>query len=70
MTYSCQEHAELKKLVFKVEHMTTSNEKCDDVMTKAVNAFLAHAKEEETEQFAALRERLSPEDSDVSIYIP
>lgn len=54
--------------MFKAEYMVTSrgNEHFDDVMTEAVNTFLAHAEEEEAKQHPILREKLSLEDNDVS----
>lgn len=60
------EHADIKKLVWKAEHAFTKNENYDSIISEAVNAFLAHAIEEETEQHPKLVEKLTPEQNDVS----
>ncbi|KAI0072704.1 hypothetical protein K474DRAFT_1667469 [Panus rudis PR-1116 ss-1] len=59
-----EEHADVKKLIFKAEHAFTSSEKYDQVMSEAVDAFLKHAEEEERDQLETLRKKLSPEDND------
>jgi hemerythrin superfamily protein len=61
-----EEHATVKKLVWKAEHSASNSENYDTILTDAVNAFLEHAVEEETTQFPKLRERLGPEQNDVS----
>ncbi|KAI0785520.1 hypothetical protein C8Q75DRAFT_775252 [Abortiporus biennis] len=58
------EHAEVKKLVFKTEHIPVQNEHFDVIMTEAVTAFLKHAEEEELHQHPKIRERLSASESD------
>ncbi|PSR72491.1 hypothetical protein PHLCEN_2v11642 [Hermanssonia centrifuga] len=60
------EHAEIKKLVWKAEHAFTSSDNYDKIMTETVDAFLAHAIEEETEQHPKLLAALTPEQNDVN----
>ncbi|PSR73286.1 hypothetical protein PHLCEN_2v10856 [Hermanssonia centrifuga] len=63
--YHCnQEHAEVKKLVYSADSTSFGSADYDGIMLNAVTAFLAHAKEEEDEQFDKLKAALSPEDND------
>lgn len=59
------EHADVKKKIFKAEHAFTSSDNYDAVLAEAVNAFLEHAIEEETEQFPKLLAKFTPEQNDV-----
>ncbi|THG98597.1 hypothetical protein EW026_g3601 [Hermanssonia centrifuga] len=58
------EHAEIKILVWKAAHAFTSSDNYDKIMTETVDAFLAHAIEEETEQHPKLLAALTPEQND------
>ncbi|CAL1707775.1 unnamed protein product [Somion occarium] len=62
--HSKEDHAEVKKLIFRDEHIAASHEHHDDIMADSVNAFFAHGQEEETTRHPTLREKLSPEDND------
>lgn len=62
-----EEHAEVKKLVWKADTTTMSNTEYDSVLERAFVAFDAHAKEEETDQHPTLREKLSSEQNDVRL---
>lgn len=42
----------------------------DQIMAKAYTAFIEHAKEEEEQQFAPLKARLTPEENDVRASSP
>lgn len=64
-TRSADEHAEVKKLVYAADSTAVSSPNYDEVLAKAVNGFLAHAREEEEEQFAVLKSKLSSTENDV-----
>lgn len=59
-----EEHADVKKKIFKAEHAFASSDSYDGVLADAVEAFLAHAVEEETAQFPQLLEMWTPEQND------
>ncbi|CDO73569.1 hypothetical protein BN946_scf185014.g39 [Trametes cinnabarina] len=59
-----EEHAEIKKLVYDADATRVTKAEYDDVLQRAVTAFLTHAKEEEDEQHPLIRQKLSPEDND------
>lgn len=60
-----EEHADVKKKIFKAEHAFVNSDSYDGVLADAVEAFLAHAVEEETAQFPQLLEMWTPEQNDV-----
>ncbi|TFK50060.1 hypothetical protein OE88DRAFT_309015 [Heliocybe sulcata] len=59
-----EEHADIKKLVYAADAVPMSSSKYDEVLGKAVNAFLTHAQEEENDQFPAIKSKLTPEEND------
>jgi hypothetical protein len=59
-----EEHAEVKKLVYEADTKSYESADYDLVLSRAVEAFITHAKEEEDEQFAKIRTACSPEQSD------
>ncbi|KAI0082151.1 hypothetical protein K474DRAFT_1681502 [Panus rudis PR-1116 ss-1] len=59
-----EEHAEVKKLVYEADSARTSRADYDQILTRAVTAFLTHAEEEETEQFDKILKALTPEQND------
>ncbi|KAI0345192.1 hypothetical protein BDW22DRAFT_1390606 [Trametopsis cervina] len=59
-----EEHAEIKKLVFKADIHSFGSADYDSVLSNAVTTFISHAQEEEDQQFAKLRSALSPEEND------
>ncbi|KDQ07740.1 hypothetical protein BOTBODRAFT_192202 [Botryobasidium botryosum FD-172 SS1] len=59
-----EEHAEVKKLVYEADSASTKSADYDSILGKAVQAFLAHAQEEEDEQHNILRAHLTPEEND------
>lgn len=65
LTLTAEEHAEIKALVHKAGSTSVTSPEYDQVITKAVTTFIAHAKEEEDEQLPLIREKLSPQDNDV-----
>jgi hypothetical protein len=66
LTAIAEEHADIKKKIFKAEHAFTTNEHYDEILADAVTTFIAHAEEEETIQHPKLRENMTPEENDVS----
>lgn len=60
-----EEHAEVKKLVYDADTTHTSANGYDDVLARAVTAFLTHADEEEADQLPLLVQKISPEENDV-----
>ncbi|KAJ7579491.1 hypothetical protein C8J56DRAFT_1006655 [Mycena floridula] len=65
-----EEHTEVKKLVYAADdHLDASLDQThyDEIMTCAVNAFLEHAQEEETELLPKLVSQLSPEENDAIV---
>ena len=65
--YKIDEHAEIKKKVFKAEHAFQTKENYDEILSDAVTAFLQHAIEEETQQLPKLRQMFTPEQNDVRL---
>ncbi|KAI0093450.1 hypothetical protein BDY19DRAFT_923768 [Irpex rosettiformis] len=59
-----EDHAEIKQLLWQVEHNATDVENYDSILGNAVNVFLAHAAEEENVQHPKIRERLDVEQND------
>jgi len=59
-----EEHAEIKKLVYEADSASTKSPDYDEVLRKAVLAFITHATEEETDQLPTIRAKLTPEDND------
>lgn len=57
----------MKKLVYAADSTAVTSSDYDQVMDKAVTAFLTHAEEEESQQFATLKSKLSAEDNDVRL---
>lgn len=62
-----EEHAEIKKLVYKADTTSTSHDNYDQVLIKAVTTFISHAQEEENDQFPKIKASLTPEASDVGV---
>ncbi|KAH9842425.1 uncharacterized protein C8Q71DRAFT_202758 [Rhodofomes roseus] len=62
-THNKEDHAEVKKLVYAADSHGFDKPDYDDVLAKAVTAFDAHAREEETDQHPTLRQKLSAEDN-------
>ncbi|KDQ61079.1 hypothetical protein JAAARDRAFT_204844 [Jaapia argillacea MUCL 33604] len=58
-----EEHAEIKKLVYAADSASTKSEEYDEVLGRAVNAFLEHAGEEEGDQFGKIKEALDAEEN-------
>lgn len=63
--FAVEEHAEIKRLVHEVDTASTNSSDFDAIVSRAVTAFITHAKEEEDEQLPLIRQKLSPEDNDV-----
>ncbi|KAL0574487.1 hypothetical protein V5O48_007462 [Marasmius crinis-equi] len=59
-----EEHSEVKKLVYAADDASIDQDDYDQIMSRAVNAFLEHAKEEEDEQLPKLVSALTPEQND------
>ncbi|KAI0780639.1 hypothetical protein BD413DRAFT_463165 [Trametes elegans] len=59
-----EEHAEIKRLVYDADATRVSKAEYDDVLQRAVAAFVTHAQEEEDEQLPLIRQKLSPEEND------
>ncbi|KZP18685.1 hypothetical protein FIBSPDRAFT_828958 [Athelia psychrophila] len=62
--HSKEEHAQVKKLVYDADMSHPTTQGYDDVLGKAVTAFVGHAQEEEDHDFPKIKAALSPEDSD------
>lgn len=62
-----EEHAQVKKLVYEADTTSTASAGYDDVLARAVTAFLTHAAEEERDQLPLLVSKISAEDSDVRL---
>ncbi|KAH9857188.1 hypothetical protein C2E23DRAFT_865769 [Lenzites betulinus] len=58
------EHAEIKRLVYDADATRATKPEYDDVLRRAVAAFIAHAQEEEDEQLPLIRSKLSAEQND------
>ncbi|KAI0372953.1 hypothetical protein BV20DRAFT_939052 [Pilatotrama ljubarskyi] len=63
-SHNKEEHAEIKKLVYDADATRMTKAEYDEVLQKAVTAFLTHAKEEEDEQHPLIRQKLTPEQND------
>jgi hemerythrin superfamily protein len=61
-----EEHAQIKKMVYEAYHSDIDHPEYDTRMSRAVEAFLAHAQEEERDELPKLKETLSAQQSDVS----
>ncbi|KAI0636684.1 hypothetical protein C8Q77DRAFT_518191 [Trametes polyzona] len=59
-----EEHAEIKRLVYDADATRMTKPEYDNVLRKAVTAFITHAKEEEDEQFPLILQKLTPEQND------
>ncbi|EPQ57933.1 hypothetical protein GLOTRDRAFT_56434 [Gloeophyllum trabeum ATCC 11539] len=59
-----EEHAEIKKAVYNADSASTKQDDYDEVLGKAVKAFITHAQEEENEQFPTIKAKLTPEEND------
>jgi nitroimidazol reductase NimA-like FMN-containing flavoprotein (pyridoxamine 5'-phosphate oxidase superfamily) len=55
----------VKKLVYDADAAAVDQHDYEDIMARAVNAFLEHAEEEEAGQLQTLKSKLSPEENDV-----
>jgi len=58
-----EEHAEVKALVLEAER-SAKGDAGDQVLSRAVTAFLSHASEEETDQLPLLVQKLTPAEND------
>jgi len=58
-----EEHAEVKRLVYAADDASVEQKDYNDVMGRAVTAFLTHAAEEEEDQLPKLTQRLSEEEN-------
>lgn len=63
-----EEHAEVKKLVYEADSTKTSDATYDNVLARAVTAFLTHASEEEADQLPLLAAKITPEENDVRVF--
>ncbi|KAJ7598574.1 hypothetical protein C8J56DRAFT_770100 [Mycena floridula] len=63
-SHNREEHAEVKKLVYAADDASLDQTHYDEIMARAVNAFLDHAQEEETELLPKFVSQLSPEEND------
>jgi len=59
-----EEHAEVKKLLYEADATDAAHENYDEILSRAVTAFIEHAKEEEDVQFSKIRAAISPSDND------
>jgi len=57
------EHAEVKRLMYEADSKSIKKEDYDSVLTRAVQAFLAHAEEEERDQLPNLVKGVSAEEN-------
>ncbi|KAJ8083349.1 hypothetical protein PM082_009221 [Marasmius tenuissimus] len=64
-SHNREEHAEVKKLVYAADDASIDQADYDQIMGRAVTAFLEHAKEEEEQQLPKLVSKLKPGESDV-----
>ena len=55
----------MKKLVSQADTVKVTDPNYDDIISKAVNAFLEHADEEESDQFKLILKAVSAEENDV-----
>ena len=60
-----EEHAEVKKLVSQADTVKVTDPNYDQIISKAVNTFLEHADEEESDQFKLILKAVSSEENDV-----
>jgi hypothetical protein len=65
-----EEHAQVKKFVYEADTTHTGADNYDDVLSRAVTAFLTHASEEEQDQLPLLVQKISAEQNDVRLYCP
>ena len=60
----------MKRLVYALDDAKVTQDDYDSVVSRAVNGFLTHAAEEETDQLPKLKADLSAEENDVRVPFP